>query len=156
MLSLIAGKTKRLAVQNVGARDGWAPVTFDMLEDQIVPRVVIHVRRVARVVHRVGHVSHQHDVLALIDHLANAERTAKHAHVRMHAHNDDIFDAALLYQVKRFGAVGDCITFLNLQRLDLPVKEPHGFADRAVIVAGLLDIDRHGGFVFVVQIAPAL
>ena len=151
-----AGKSKRLVAQNVGAGDRRAPEPFDMLEDKIVTGEVIDEGFGSRVVHRVGHVAHQHDVLPLINHLANAEGPTEHAHVGVHAHDDDVFDAALLHQIKRFRTVGDRVASHDFQRVDLSLDVSNCRPDRTVVVARLTNGDRHGGFVFIVKMAPVL
>ena len=74
---------------------GRAPVLLDVLDHQVRAGEMAHARRAFGVVHRVGQVAHQRDVLAQVHHLPDGERPAQHAHVQMHAAEDDVVDPAL-------------------------------------------------------------
>jgi len=128
---------------------------LDVLNDQLGAAEMTHLRLLLGVVHRVGHVPHQHDVLSLIHHLADAEWPAQHAHIRMHAHQDHVLDAALLEQVVGLGAVGDRVPCGDLQGLDLLGEEPHAGAGLGVF-AWVAVFDREGRLFLLVQVAPAL
>jgi hypothetical protein len=82
---------------------------------------VTHEGPAGGIVHRVGHVTHEHDVLAVLRHLPQPEGAARDAHVEMHAHEDDVVDVLRLEQVPDLhAAVADGVLFLvDAQRVDL-------------------------------------
>jgi hypothetical protein len=97
-----------------------------------------------RVVHRIGQVSHQYDVLAGLCHVPKPEGPAKHAHVRVYTHEDNVFDAVLFQKVPDFNAgIADGIVVAYFNRIYLTFPRPRGtlFATRLIIAAavGLID-----------------
>ena len=111
---------KRRPAHEVAGGDRRAPVLLDVFHDQFGPADVGNLGRHLRVVHAVGHVAHQHDVESLPHQLANPERPAEDAHVRVHAHDDHVLDPPLPHQVVSLGAVGDRVARHDFQRGDLP------------------------------------
>ena len=55
-----------------------------MLYHQIGTSEVIDTRRSLRIVHRIGHVSHQGHVFTELDHLADRKRATEDAHIEVH------------------------------------------------------------------------
>ena len=152
----VGGEAERLPAQDLVARDGRAPVFLDMPGDQVVAGEMVHPRLAPRVVHAVGHVPHQDDVLPLANHLPDRERPAQHAHVLVHAHDDDVGDAALAHQIVGLRAVRDCVAFLDFDGCDLP---PPGRADRArrvVVATAVRIVNRQRRLASRVRAHPAL
>ncbi len=108
-----------LAANNLIARDGRAPVLFDVLANEIRAREVVHERFAAGIVHRVGQVAEEHHILAELHHLANGEGASQHAHVLMDAHNDDVGDTTLVHEVKGLDVVRDGVSGCDLTGVDL-------------------------------------
>src|ERR1041385_4841099 len=81
-------ESERLAADDLVARDRRGHELLDVLDDQLGALVVIDVGPILRVVHRVGHVAHEDDVLAVLGQLTQAERSAEDAHVGVHAEDD--------------------------------------------------------------------
>src|SRR5262249_15760689 len=107
------------AAEDLIAGDGRAPVFFYVPGDKISAGKVVHKRFLARIVHGVSQVAHQDHILTLLNHLADRERTAKYAHVLMHAHDHDVGDASLPHKVVGFRAVSDGITVPDFNGRDL-------------------------------------
>jgi len=63
---------------------------LDVLDDQVRAVEMRHIWPACRVVHRVGQVTHEHDILAVLAQLPQAERPTEHAHVRMDANDDHV------------------------------------------------------------------
>ena len=84
---------------------------------------MIHIRPPRRVVHRVGEVTDEQDVLAVARHVAQAEGAAQHAHVRVHADEQHVADAARLEQVPDLdAAVADRVApGVDLDQAHLPL-----------------------------------
>ena len=101
--------------------NGGAPKFLDVFHDEVRALEVTDKRPLFRVVHRVGHVAHEDDILADVDHLPDADRPAKDAHVQVHAHENDIFNAVLREQVVGFlPVVGDGVALIvDLDEVDL-------------------------------------
>ncbi len=74
-------EAERRPACDVAAQKARTPVLLDVFHDEVGPLEVIDARGTLRVVHRVGHVAHQDDVLAELVHLPDAEWPAEHAHV---------------------------------------------------------------------------
>ncbi len=49
---------------------------LDVVENEIVPRKMIHERRFTRVVHRIRQIAHQDNILPGLNHLANSKGAA--------------------------------------------------------------------------------
>src|SRR5467141_630193 len=71
MRTLVCFESLRLSTDKIDAGDGGAPVFFNMTNEQISARKMVHVWRHTRVVHRVRHVTHEDHIFALHNHLAN-------------------------------------------------------------------------------------
>jgi hypothetical protein len=71
VLSLIIFEPEWLAAHKICAGHCRAPVLFNVFGDQVIASEVRHKRSFRGVVHRVCHITHQYDVLALPHHLAN-------------------------------------------------------------------------------------
>jgi len=110
----------------------------------------------ARVVHRVAEVTHENDILFLVEHLAQGERSPEHTHIHVYAHDDDVLDAALLHQVKRFRTIGDGITFLDVDGRDLAFPGAEWLAPGLTVATAVRVIDWKGGLILGVDVAPAL
>src|SRR6187455_3459530 len=85
-----------------GAGGGGSPIFFDVLDHQIGAAEMVYEGAHLRAIHRVGEVAHEQDVFSESDKLADGKGTTEHAHVRMHTHDHDVVDAALLKQVIDF------------------------------------------------------
>ena len=109
-----------LATNQVDAADGWAPVTFDVLDDQISATEMVNFWGHLGVVHGVSHVTHQDHVLADIDHLPDTEGSTEHAHIEMHADQDDVGDPSFCEQVVYFlTVVADGVSVIDANRFNL-------------------------------------
>ena len=128
-----------------------------MLDDQRRAAKVIHVRPARRVVHRVGQVADEQHVLAVARHVAQAERAAEHAHIRMHPDEHYVADAARLEQVPNLNAaVADRVALgVDLDHVHLPLPRaarvaaqlgqsigPGGVLRRVVVLAAVGVVDR--------------
>ena len=69
---------------------------LNVLDDEVGSGEVIDSRWTFGIVHRIGHVAHERDVLSELHHLAYAEWPPENAHVEVHAAEDDIVDLPLL------------------------------------------------------------
>ena len=147
---------QEINAEKIDAGDRRAPMLFDVLDDQVGPGEMADERGRARVVHRVGHVAHQHDVKALVDELPDGERPAEHAHVGVHAHHDHVLDAPLLHQVDGLGAVGDGVGRLDLQGRDLARPRAPLLAGRIAIAAAVGVVDRQMAFALAIEVAALL
>ena len=58
--------------------------------------------RLGGIVHRVGQVAAQSYVEAPPNHLLDGKRPVENAHIRVHAHDEDILDASLMINVIEF------------------------------------------------------
>ena len=110
----IACEAKGRLSGEVGPRDARAPEALDVLDHQFGAPKVRHIGGLAVVVHRVGHVAHQHHILALLDHLADGEGPAENAHINMHPHDDDVGDPALAHEIEGLGRIGDGVPVADL------------------------------------------
>ena len=119
----VALEAERLAAEQLVAGGRRADPVLNVLDDQRGAAKVIHVRPARRVVHRVGEVADEQDIFAIARHVAQAERPAEHAHVRVHADEQDVADAARLKQVPDFdAAVADRVApGVNPDQGDLPL-----------------------------------
>ena len=102
--SHVVFEPKSLAAKNLVRSKRRADILFDMLDYQIVAAEVTHMRPAFWVVHRIGHVAHEDDILAVLGHLPQAKGTAQDAHVGMDAEQDDVANAALLQKVPNLDA----------------------------------------------------
>ena len=130
-----------LAADELIGGDGRADALLDVLDEQLGAALVADEGPALRVIHRVGHVAHEHDVLAVLRHLAEAEGPAGDAHVHVDAHEDDVLDAAGFEQVPNLDAgIADGVLLLvDAQHVDL--LRPRG----ARIEALRLEFLRPGG-----------
>mgnify|MGYP005632861465 FL=1 len=96
---------------------------LDVLDDQRCAAKVIHIRPACWVVHRVGEVADEQNVFAVTRHVAQAERPAEHAHVRVHADEQHVANAARLKQIPNLDAVvADHVAFgVDLDQVHLPL-----------------------------------
>ena len=103
-----------------------------------------HVGGFPVVVHRVGHVAHQHHILPLLNHLTDGEGPPENAHVDVDTHDDDVGDAPLAHEVEGLGRIGDGISVADLQRRVLPGPRAIAGAFRASIATavGIIDGQR--------------
>lgn len=60
--------------------DRWAPVLFDVLNDEFRSSEVVDEWTHTVIVHSVGHVTYKENVFAKLHDLADAEWSAEHAH----------------------------------------------------------------------------
>ena len=114
-LGHIPGKAEGWFAGQIGPCDARAPEALDVFHHQFGAPEVRHIRRFAVVVHRVGHVAHQHHVLALLDHLADGKGAAQHTHVDVHAHDDDVGDPTLAHEIEGLGRIGDRVAVADLE-----------------------------------------
>src|SRR5262249_7362202 len=117
---------------------------------------MVHKRFLPRIVHGVSQVTQEDHILTLFHHLADRERTAKYAHILMHAHDHDVGDASLPHKVVGFRAVSDGITVPDFNGRDL--MPPWGTlrALRLVIAPTVGVVDGQGRFLGWVEATPAL
>ena len=81
---------------------------------------VADIRPAAGVVHRVGHVANQHDVLAVLGHLPQSEGTPQDTHVGVDSQQDHVADLLLFQDAPDFLAVvTDIVPLSNLQHVSL-------------------------------------
>ncbi len=117
----VFSESKRRLARQVRRGNRGTDVPLDVAHHEIDSREVIHLGRHGRIVHRIGQVAHQHDVLAEPREVAQPEGPAEHAHVRVHTHQDDVLDLPLFEQVPYLDAgVADGVTVPDLDRVDLP------------------------------------
>src|SRR5262245_52607438 len=95
----ISLEPERLSPNELVGSDRWADELLDVFDDKLGAAEMADERGALRVIHRVGHVAHEHDVLAVLGHLPQAKRSAENAHVGVDADQDDIAEAALFEQV---------------------------------------------------------
>src|SRR5262249_26059112 len=120
-LSPRALEPERRPPRDVGAGARRAPGALDVLDHQFGAGEVAHAGRPLPVVHGVGQVADQYDVLAQVDELADAEGPAQHAHVQVDAADQDVVDAAGGQQVPHLLAVvGDGVAGGDLDGRVLP------------------------------------
>src|SRR5207247_3654843 len=93
---------------------------FDVFDDQFRANEMGDVGPAFWVVHGVGQVAHEHDVLAVFGHLPQTERPTQNAHVGVYAHENHVLDTAVFQQTPDLHArVADGVFILNLQKIDL-------------------------------------
>src|SRR5205085_2732193 len=73
---LVVWKAEFAAAEEIDAGQRGAPVALDVFDHQVGSLEVADEGGLGGVVHGVGHVAHEGDVQALIDELADAERSA--------------------------------------------------------------------------------
>lgn len=124
-----------------------------MLDDQFHSSRVADVRRVARIVERVGEVAAEGDVEAELGHHADAEGAAEHAHVGVYPHEDDIANAFPLKHVPHLlAALADAVPADDLDRrvlaaIEVGMRLGHGVvATGDQVFAELVGLDRQLGF----------
>src|SRR6516165_1195904 len=106
-----------------------APVLFDMLDDHFRAARVTHKWRLPGIVHGIGQVAAEHNILAEADLLADAEWPTQDAHVGVHSHEHDVLDAFLRTQVvDLLPTVADAVVADDIERLVLPAESPHRLA----------------------------
>ena len=77
-------------------------------------------RRALGIVHRVGHVAHEHHVFAVARHLPQSEWPTQHAHVGVYADQDHVANFAVLHHAPDFrAAIANIIGIMNLQTVHL-------------------------------------
>ena len=145
LLADIAGEAKGSFSGQVGPRDARTPEALDVFHHQFGAPEVRHIRRFAVVVHRVGHVAHQHHVLALLDHLADGKGAAQHTHVDVHAHDDDVGDPTLAHEIEGLGRIGDGVAVADLEGRVLPGPRAVAGAVWAAVAATVGIVDGQGG-----------
>src|SRR5262249_41686298 len=82
--------------QQIPTQYRWAPVSLDVADYQLGALFVRDIGLHARVVHGVCEVADEDAVDAPAGHLADGERAAQDAHVRVDAHHQQRVDAARL------------------------------------------------------------
>ena len=110
---------------------------------------------VAWIIECVGQVAAQHDILAEVFLLANAERSAEHTHVGMHAHQHDVISSFLFEKVEYLlPIVADAVVADDLDiRMLMPIGRLVRPSDGIVATGNLCfappDVidDRPGAFV---------
>ncbi len=152
----LAPESERLAPEDVRARRAWAPELLDVLHHERRSAEVRHVRGLAVVVHRVGHVAHQHHVLALPHHLTDRERPPQDTHVDVHPHHQDVRDPALPHQVVGLRRVRDGVAVPDLDGRMLPRPRLERRAIRAAVAAAVRVVDRQRPLHLRLQRAPTL
>ena len=128
---------------------------FDVGHDEISSGEMIDAGRSFGIVHRVGHIPQQGDVLAQFHQLANAEGTTQNTHVQVDATKDDIVNSSFCQKVEGFLAVvSDGISGMDFQEFDLLAP---GVADlafvRSATAAHVRVVD--GEYVLEFRIGPA-
>ena len=69
--TFVGAEPKRFLPEKIAAGQRRTPEFLDVFDNQIISREMTDERFHRRVVHGVGHVSHQGDIHPLIDHLPN-------------------------------------------------------------------------------------
>lgn len=114
---------------DVRAGGGGAPALFHVLDDKVGAGEVIDVGRFFGVVHGVGEIPNQYDLLPLLHELSDAEGATENAHVEMDAHDEDVFDFMFCEDVEGLLAViGDEVLGGDFEGADLAFP---GLADGA-------------------------
>ena len=153
MRSRVGLEAELVAAEKVRTRHRRAPVSLDVLDDQIGTGEVADERRFRGVIHRVGHVANEHDIQPLLRQLANRERPAEHAHVRVNAHDRDVLDAALLHEVIRLRRIGNRVAVDDLERVVLVA--PGAIVLDRLFATAVGIVDRQRRFLLRVEFAPA-
>src|SRR5687767_6484501 len=94
-ISRIVLKSERRLACNVAAGEGGTPIFLHVRDHKVGAFKVTDAGRTFGVVHRVGHIANQRDVLAELDHLADREWPPEHTHVQVDAAKNHVLDAAL-------------------------------------------------------------
>ena len=148
---------ERFSAHKIDTGNCRAPKFLYVLNHQVRAAKVADERPHARVVHGVGQVAHQHNVLSLVNHLPDGKGPTEHAHVGVHAHHDDVLDATLFHQVKRLRAGGDGVALFHLDDRDLmTVHFRLGAAPGQAVAATVRIVYRQLCLVLVIQITPTL
>ena len=155
-LGHIPGEAEGGVAGEIGSRDARAPEPLDVLDHQFGAPKVRHVGRFAVVVHRVGHVAHEHHILPLLNHLADGEGPPQNAHVDVHSHDDDVGDTALAHEVQGLGRIGDGVAVADLEGRVLPGPRAIAGAFRAAVAAAVGVVDGQGGLMVGHPGTPAL
>ena len=108
------------------------------------------------VVHGIGQVAYEDDVLPLGDELPNAEGAAQYAHVNVHTHDDDVRDAALAHQIEGFDGISDGIAIHDFERGMLPAPCFESRAVRTSVTATVGVVDGQLRLFNSIQLAPPL
>src|ERR1035441_2902773 len=134
--------------QKIGADRRRAPVFLDVFDHQLRACVVTDVGRILRIVHRVGKVPDQNAVDTERGHFLDGERSIEHAHVGVHAHDQEGTNIAFPEEAVNLRAtVGDHVRsvdaqtgmltrprFVELVRRIDPGKRQNAFTLRRVLV----------------------
>ena len=86
--------TVRVPAENLVGGYRRADELLDVFDEEFGAAIVIHIGPALRVVHGVGEIPDEHCLSPVLHHLPQAERTAGHAFVHVHAHEDHMPDAA--------------------------------------------------------------
>ena len=141
--AVVGLELERGLARQVGRGDRRGDVLLDVLDDPVGPLEVADIGPLPRVVHRVGQVADQDDVLAGPGQVPQAERPAEHAHIRMNAHEHDVGDPAALEQVPDLDArVADRVLVVDLDGGDLRLPGRSLRALRPVVAAAVGLVDR--------------
>ena len=153
----VAPEAERLTVEQLVASGRRTDPLLDVLDDERGAAKVIHIRPARRVVHRVGQVADEQNIFAVARHVAQAEGAAEHAHVRVHADEQHVADAARLEQVPDLdAAVTDRVALgIDLDQVHLPLPRaarvaaklgqvlgPGGVLRGVVVLAAVGVVDR--------------
>ena len=144
--------------------NGRAPVFFDVFDDQFDAARVADVWFVARVVECVSQVATKNNIFPQVFLLANPKRSAKHTHIGVNAHQDDV-PAAFLFEkvIDLLSAVANAIVADDLDSrvfvtIVIPVWFRVGVVAAADVGSPAFDIvdNRPRSFFFGIVVAPAL
>jgi len=127
-----------------------------MPDDQIGAGEMIDAGRTPGVVHGVGHVAHQGDVLSEFHHLTNRKGPTKDTHVEVHSTEDDIVDPAPGKEVAGLLPVmSQGITLCKFNGVDRPGPRFPDLALFALAAAAHVGIvDRQDAFEFRIGPTP--
>ena len=129
---------------------------FDVFDHHFRPAKVRDPWRHAVIVHGVSQVAHEDDVLSLGDELPNAEGSTQHAHIDVHAHDNDIGDTALAHQIKGFDRISDGIAIHDFDRGMLPTPCLVARAIGTSVTAAVGVVDGQRWLFDPIQLAPPL
>ena len=118
--ALVVLEAKGASAEKAVAGDRRADELLDMLHDEVGAGEVADEGRHGRVVHRVGHVAHEDDVLAVAGHLAQAEGASEDAHIGVDSQEDDVLDLPVLQDAPDLGAVvADVVAVVDVDLVGL-------------------------------------
>ena len=140
---------KGLPTDDLVTGDRWGNILLDVFDDQVRASIVGDVGSACRVIHGVGHVTHQGDVAAVLRHLTQSEGASQDAHVRVYPYQYDVLDATLLHHVPYLVTlVADDVTIrVDREGIDLALPRcPRPSSDGGQVGGPLLV--KQGGVIF--------